>query len=64
MVKFKKSPRKVLTEAHLVGEDAVDAVVLQADHPVQPLQLVVSAGERDRDREKEEQVVMHRGTGN
>lgn len=31
-----------LAQAHLVGEDAVDAVVVQRDHPVETLLLVVS----------------------
>ena len=31
-----------LAEAHLVGQDAVDAVIEQPDHPVEPRELVLA----------------------
>lgn len=43
-----------LAQAHLVGQDAVEAVVPQADHPAHPLQLVVpqlSLDQRQEDLE-------------
>ncbi len=32
---------KSFTQTHLIGQNAVDSVLLQADHPVQALELVV-----------------------
>jgi hypothetical protein len=35
-----------LAETHFVGEDAIHAVLLETEHPVQTLELVGSVGRR------------------
>lgn len=65
MVQTNCKHKKLLirTETHLVGQDSVDAVLTQADHPIQTFQLIISESsyckeKMSNDQNRNEQKLM------
>jgi hypothetical protein len=42
-------PKKKTRKYHLVGEDTVQPIVIQADHPLQPFELIIFKGATSED---------------